>query len=76
MLRIHLLLQWYSLSDPAMEEALIEVPNKRRFAGIELISDRIPDETTILSFRNLLKKHGLGEQTFLTPSKRSWPIGA
>ena len=27
MLRIHLLLQWYSLSDPAMEEALIEVPS-------------------------------------------------
>ena len=25
MLRIHLLQQWYSLSDPAMEEALIEV---------------------------------------------------
>ena len=45
MLRIHLLQQWYSLSDPAMEEALIEVPTMRRFAGIELISDRIPDET-------------------------------
>jgi transposase, IS5 family len=46
MLRIHLLQQWYSLSDPAMEEALIEVPTMRRFAGIELINDRIPDETT------------------------------
>ena len=43
MLRIHLLQQWYSLSDPAMEEALIEVPTMRRFAGIELISDRLPD---------------------------------
>ena len=29
MLRIHLLQQWYSLSDPAMEEALIEVPSVR-----------------------------------------------
>lgn len=62
MLRIHLLQQWYSLSDPAMEEALIEVPTMRRFAGIELISDRIPDETTILTFRHLLEKHTLGEQ--------------
>ena len=43
MLRIHLLQQWYSLSDPAMEEALIEVPTMRRFAGIDLICDRIPD---------------------------------
>ena len=38
----------------------------RRFAGIELISDRIPDETTILTFRHLLEKHGLGEQIFET----------
>ena len=64
MLRIHLLQQWYSLSDPAMEEALIEVPTMRRFAGIDLISDRIPDETTILTFRHLLEKHELGEQIF------------
>ena len=66
LLRIHLLQQWYSLSDPAMEEALIEVPTMRRFAGIELINDRIPDETTILTFRHLLEKHGLGEQFFET----------
>jgi IS5 family transposase len=38
----------------------------RRFAGIELISDRIPDETTILTIRHLLEKHGLGEQVFET----------
>lgn len=49
-----------------MEEALIEVPTMPRFAGIELISDRIPDETTILTFRHLLEKHGLGEQIFET----------
>jgi transposase, IS5 family len=66
MLRVHLLQQWYSLSDPAMEEALIEVPTLRRFAGIELISDWIPDETAILSFRDLLEKHELGEQIFET----------
>jgi IS5 family transposase len=66
MLRVHLLQQWYSLSDPAMEEALIEVPTMRRFAGIELISDRIPDETTILAFRHLLEKHDLGQKIFET----------
>ena len=66
MLRVHLLQQWYSLSDPAMEEALIEVPTMRRFAGIELISDRIPDDTTILTFRHLLEKHDLGKQIFET----------
>ena len=66
MLRIHLLQQWYSLSDPVMEEALIEVPTMRRFAGIELISYRILDETTILTLRHLLEKHELGEQIFET----------
>jgi IS5 family transposase len=46
MLRIHLLQQWFDLSDPAMEDALIEVPTLRRFAGIDMISNWIPDETT------------------------------
>ena len=41
MLRIHLMQHWYALSDPAMEDALIEVPTMRRFAGIDLISERI-----------------------------------
>ena len=66
MLRIHLLQQWYSLSDPAMEEALIEMPTMRRFAGIDLISDRMPDQSTILTFRHLLEKHDLDQQIFET----------
>lgn len=53
--------KWYSLSDPAMEDALIEVLTMRRFAGIELVRDRITDETTILAFRHLLEKHDLGQ---------------
>jgi IS5 family transposase len=36
MLRVHLLQQWYALSDPAMEEDLIEVPTMCHFVGIEL----------------------------------------
>jgi IS5 family transposase len=68
MLRIHLQQQWYFLSDPAMEEALIEVPTMRRFVGIDQISGRIPDETTILSYRHLMEKQGLVEQ-ILRPSK-------
>jgi IS5 family transposase len=64
MLRIHLIQQWYSLSDPAMEDALIEVPVMRRFAGIDIMSERIPDETTILAFRHLLEKHDLGQKIF------------
>jgi IS5 family transposase len=47
MLRVHLLQQWYSHSDSAMEEALIRVTTMRGVNGIVLINDRIPDETTI-----------------------------
>ena len=65
MLRIHLLQPWYDLSDPAMEDALIEVATMRRFAGIALITVRIPDETTILAFRHLLEQNELGEQIFV-----------
>ena len=66
MLRIHLFQQWYSLSDTAMDEVLIEVPTMSRYAGIDLVSDRIPDETTILNFLHLLKEHVLWERTFDT----------
>ena len=64
MLRIHLLQQWYDQSDPAMEDALVEVATMRRFVGIAQISDQIPDETTILAFRHLLEQNDLGEQIF------------
>jgi transposase, IS5 family len=44
---------------PAIEAALIEVPTMRRFAGIVLITNRIPEKTTILTFRHLLEKNEL-----------------
>jgi len=34
----------------------------RRFEGIDLISDRIPDETSILTFRHLLEQNELEEK--------------
>jgi len=64
MLRVHLLQQCYDLSDPAMEDALLEVATMRRFTGIALITDRIPDETTILAFRHLLEEKDLGAQIY------------
>ena len=59
MLRIHFMQQWYALSDPAMEDALYEIESMRRFAGLELNENPIPDETTILKFRRFLEQHGL-----------------
>lgn len=62
-LQLNLLQQCFLCSDPAME-ALIEVPIVRGFAGIELITDRIPDETTMRTFRHPLETWGSGEQIF------------
>ena len=59
MLRIHYLQQWFGLSDPAMEEALHDVPLYREFAKLEGATARLPDETTILRFRHLLERHNL-----------------
>ncbi len=64
MLRIYYLQQWYGLSDPAAEETLYDIESMRRFAGLELGDDAIPDETTILNFRHLLEKHNLTSQIF------------
>ncbi len=62
MLRVHIMQLVYNLSDPAMEDALYEIESMRRFASLHL--DRIPDESTILGFRHLLERHGLGKKLF------------
>ena len=36
----------------------------RRFVGIDLGREPVPDETTILNFRHLLERHDLGKPLF------------
>ncbi len=64
MLRIYFMQQWYGLSDPAMEDALYDIESLRRFADIDIETDVIPDETTILNFRHLLERHELTKKIF------------
>ena len=71
MLRIHFMQQWFTLSDPAMEEAFFDTPLYREFAQLDEFS-RMPDESTILRFgktpspRHRLEKHKLAAQILLT----------
>ena len=65
MLQIHCLQQWYQLSDPAMEEAIYDRNSFQKFLSLDLLKDRVPDETTILNFRHLLEKHALMEKIFV-----------
>jgi IS5 family transposase len=65
MLRIHFLQQWFGLTDPAMEEALFDVPLYANFAGLSG-TDRIPDRVSILRFRHLLEVHELASRILAT----------
>jgi hypothetical protein len=61
-----------------MEDGLIEVQTMRRFAGIDMISDQIPDETTILTFRHPLEKHNSANRSLrwskrFSPHTGRWP---
>ncbi len=64
MLRIYFVQHWFNLSDPGAEDALYDSESIRRFVGVELGDDVVPDETTILRFRHLLEKHQLTAALF------------
>lgn len=64
MLRMHFVQHWFNLADEACEEALLDSTALRRFVGIDLGRERVPDGTTLLKFRRLLEQHKLGEALF------------
>lgn len=63
MFKALLLQQWYGLSDPGLEEALMDRVSFRRFCGLPL-DVTAPDETTLCRFRNALKSADLGGALF------------
>lgn len=63
MFKALLLGQWYSLSDPALEEALCLRIDFMMFTGFELLED-CPDETTLCRFRNRLIEMRLEKKLF------------
>lgn len=64
MLRMYFVQHWFNLADEACEEALLDSTALRRFVGIDLGRERVPDGTTLLKFRRLLEKHELGTTLF------------
>lgn len=65
MLRMYLVQHWFNLADQACEEALLDSTALRRFVGIDLGRERVPDATTLLKFLRLLETHNLGADLFL-----------
>jgi len=64
MLRMYFVQHWFNLADAACEEALLDSTALRRFVGIDLGRERVPDGTTLLKFRRLLEQHQLGQALF------------
>ena len=64
MLRMDFVQHWFNLADEACQDALLDSPALRRFVGIDLGCERVPDGTTLLRFRRLLEDHMLGEALF------------
>ncbi len=58
-----LLQQWHGLSDPGLEEALVDRFSFRHFLGLSL-SEPVPDHSTLWRFREQLAKSGLAERAF------------
>ncbi len=64
MIRIYIMQLCYNLSDPMMENELIDSVAMRNFSHLGSLSNPTPDETTILNFRHLLERHALCEKFF------------
>jgi IS5 family transposase len=64
MLRIHFIQRWFNLADLSCEDALYDSASLRRFVGIDLGREGVPDATTMLKFRKLLHDNQLGEALF------------
>lgn len=64
LLRLHCLQLWYNLSDPALEDAVHDRLSFQRFLQLDALTQRVPDETTVLHFRHVLEKHALTTAIF------------
>jgi IS5 family transposase len=60
-LRMYLLQVWFSLSDEGVEDAVYDSYAMRSFMGLDFTTGRCPDATTLLHFRHLVEREGLGQ---------------
>jgi IS5 family transposase len=64
MLRMYLLQCWFNLSDEGVEDAVYDSYAFRSFMKLDFVTEQAPDATTLLKFRHLLEKHGIGKVFF------------
>lgn len=64
MLRMYLVQAWFNLSDEGVEDAIYDSYALRKFAGIDFMTEQVPDATTLLHFRHLMEESNLGRAMF------------
>lgn len=64
MLRIRFLQQWFVWPDLATEETLDGTALLRDFTGLDVDTEHLLDESTILRFRHLLEQYGVASEIF------------
>jgi IS5 family transposase len=64
LLRLHCLQLWYNLSDPAVEDAVHDRLSFQRFLQLDPLTQKVPDETTVLHFRHVLEQQQLTAAIF------------
>jgi IS5 family transposase len=62
MLRMYFLQIWFSLSDELTEEGIYDSRAMHNFMGLDFLTQRAPDATTLCKFRHLLECHGLQQR--------------
>lgn len=70
MLRMYMLQNWFNLADEALEDAIYDSYAMRSFMHLDFLSEQVPDATTLLKFRHLLEKNGIGEKIFADVNNR------
>jgi len=63
MLKCIMLSKWFNLSDPGLEEALLDRISFRKFVGLSF-ADATPDETTFVKFRKRIREAKLDDYLF------------
>ena len=66
MLRMYFVQHCFNVAAEACEEVLLDSTALRRFVGVDLGRERVPDATKLLKFRHLLQRNDLGKQLFST----------
>lgn len=64
MLKIYFLQQWYTLSDPGVEDAIYDRVSFQKFLDLDIMADNVPDESTICRFRHFLEEKRVQKRMF------------